>query len=164
MRRIQQCAQCAGDGGSKATDEVRETDRVGTAPRDELELNQPVELLHALVALFPVPVQAHDFGGKVVDHQDVGREFAFRFFVVLQLQHRVDVVYLAYPVVVLLELPTLDLVVRLLGFGYLGLQRRLDDIDVPVQPAGYPVLERLLRYVLHLSYPLRGVEVNRRER
>ena len=115
VRRVEQSAQTAGDRGRKPADQVWESDRVSTTPRDELEFDQPVELCHRDIALLPVAVQANDLGVLLVDHHDVRGQLAFGVRVVLPLHERVHHVHAASPVDVLLRLPTLDLVVRLLG-------------------------------------------------
>ena len=75
-----------------------QTNGIGTAPRDELELNNPVELGHELVAVFPVAIQPHDLGGQIINHQDVGRTLALALLVVLKLHPSVDVKHSAHAV------------------------------------------------------------------
>ena len=115
VRSIEQCTQTTSDSGRKPTDKLRQSDRVRATPRDELELDHPVELRHRFVALFPVPVHTDDFRVVLVDHQNVGSQFAFRVRIILFGDVRVDVVHTTQSIGVVTPLLTLDLVIRLLG-------------------------------------------------
>ena len=59
--RVQQGPQSACSSRGEASNEVRQANSIGSTPRDELELDNPVELRHRVVALFPIPVQTNDF-------------------------------------------------------------------------------------------------------
>ena len=78
MRSIKQSTKTASNGSRKTPNKMRKTNRIGTSPWDEFELDNPVELGHLLVALFPIPVQTHDLVVEFVDHQNVGGQLAFR--------------------------------------------------------------------------------------
>ena len=162
--RVEQRTEATGDRGRKTADQVRESDRVSTTPRDELELDQVVELGHRDVALLPVTVQADDLGVLLVDHHDVRGQLAFGVRVVFPLHERVHHVHAASPVDVLLPLLAFDLVVRLVRTRLCGLHRSADDRNVAVQTRVHARLEFLLRDVLHLGHALRGVEVRGGER
>ena len=73
-------------------------------------------------------------------------------------------VHATHAVLVVRVRQALDLFVRLFRGGWCGLARRPDDVHVPVQTRRDPILELLLRDVVHLGRPLRRVKASRRER
>ena len=142
---------------------MRQADGVSTAPRNELKLDQPIQLGHRFVAFLPIAVQTQHLGVQVVDHQDVWSQLAFAVTVVFERQVRVDVVHSAHAVFVVLPLLAFDLVVGLFRSGHRWLLRGLRDHYVFVQTTTDPVVELFLRDVLNFRHALRGVEVCSRE-
>ena len=143
---------------------MRQANGIGTAPWDELELNNPVQLGHRLVGLFPVAVQAHHLVVELVDHQDVRCHLALAVLVVFQLKVGVDVVDLTQTVFVVFVLLTFDLVVGLLDLALLNRTRGLHHVDVAVHTAGNTSIELPMSDLVYLSRTLGGVEVCCRER
>ena len=163
MRRVQQRAQGTRQGCGQATDQVRQADGVSAAPWDELELDNPIELGHRVVALFPVTVQADDLGALLVHHHDVRSHLALGLLVVVKLQERVYVVDLAQAVVIVLELLALDLVVGLLRAALLGLLAAGQVEAADVHAAGHAPVVFPLGNLVDLGRALGGVEVGGRK-
>ena len=161
---VEQSTDAASQSRRQAADQVRQADSVSATPRDELELHDPVQLGHGLVAVFPVAVQAHNLVLQLVDHHDVRGHLALGLVVVLQLQVAVDVIDSALTVLVVLILAAFDLVVGLLGCGLVRLHGCPDDLDVTVQARADAALELPLGDDVDLSRTLGGVEVGGRER
>ena len=160
MRRVEQCPQRAGCGGAQAADHVRQANRVGTAPRHERELDEPLEFFLRLVQFVPVAVDRQHAAGNLVDADDV-RQRAFALDVV----DHVDFEHGAQTVLVVRALVApLDLVVRLLGAAELRLSRGRDQIDIEVHASLDAVLVVKLRQVLDVRLALGAVEVGRGER
>ena len=143
---------------------MRQANGIGATPWDELELNDPVQLGHGLVLLFPVAVQAHALVVEFVDHQDVRSHLALAVLVVFEFQVDVDVVDLAHAVVVVFPLLALDLVVGLLWFGGINFHGRLDQVDVLVHAVSDAALELPVGDLVHFGCALGGVEVAGSER
>ena len=150
QKRPQRACECRRQPSTK----VRQANSVGSAPWDELEFDHPVQFGHGVVALFPVTVQANDFGLHLVDHQDVRGRFTLGTGVVFQFQPCVDVENPADAVFVVLKLLALDLFVGFFGVGLLWLNGSLDVVGVPVQARGDTALEFPVRDVLHLGHTL----------
>ena len=162
--RVQQSPQRACQSRCKATNEVGQANSVCAAPGDELELDQPVELGHRLIALFPIAIHAQHLVFKVVDHQDVRGHLALGAGVALKLQPCVDVIDRAASVDVLgVILAAFNSVVGLFGLRLFRLHRRPHIAVVNVQPTPDAAVKLPLRDVLALGHALRGVEVRSRE-
>ena len=143
---------------------MRQANRIRATPRDELKLDDPVQLGHRVVALFPVPVQANDLRVQLVDHQDVRSRLALRPRVVFQLKVRIAVVNATQAIDILATLTAFDLVVRLLRACRLRIHAGTDQVHILVQPAINTRTELVLGNVLHLSRTLRRVEVRSSKR
>ena len=163
MGRIQQRAQGTRQGCGEPTNQVGQANGVSTAPWDELELDDPIQLGHRVVALFPVTVQADDLGALLVHHHDVRSHLTLGKFVVVKFQKCVDMVDLAQAVVVVLELLALDLVVGLLRAALLGLLAAGQVGAADVHAAGHAPVVFPLGDLVDLSRTLGGVEVGGRK-
>ena len=164
MRGVQQGTQGARQGRAQAANKVRQADGKHAAPWDELELDDPIQLGHRVVALLPVAVEPDYLVGLLVHHHDVRGHLPLGMLVVFQLQPRVDVEDLAQPVLVVLELAPLDLVVGLLRVRLLGLLAGGDVRPVLVHPAGDAPVVLPLGDLVDLGGTLGGVEVAGRKR
>ena len=142
---------------------MRKTNRICSPPWNKFELNDPVQLGHGLVLLFPVAVQAHDLLADLVDHQDVGRHIAFGVAVVVQFQVGVDVVHLAQAVFVLFKLAAFNLVVGLLGFGLLDFHRGARQVHVDVHARGDAAIKLPVGDLVDFGCTFGGVEVGGRK-
>ena len=159
MRRVEQGAQCASRRAGQAADHVRQADRVGTAPRDEGELDVVLQLFAVLLVLVPVAVQREHLAARLVDREHVGR----RRLVVLKGQVGVDLVDDAQAVLVVARrVAALDLVVGHTGHGLLGLHARQRHVDVAVHARLDAALILEGREVLDVRAALGRVEVGRR--
>ena len=69
-QKIQQGTHSARQSGGKATDEVRQANGISAAPRDEFELDDPVQFGHGVVALFPLLRSLGPLPKKTLEHTD----------------------------------------------------------------------------------------------
>ena len=164
MGRVQKGSQGPCKGRRQASNQLRQTDRISTAPGDKFELDEPVELLHLLVALFPVAVKADHLPGLLVDHQDVRSKVAIRLFVIIDREVDVGMEDAPLTVDVLAgRLLALDFLVSLLRGRWLGLHTGAGIGNVQVKVCSNPAVELLLGYVLHFGTTLGGVKAWRGE-
>ena len=160
MRAVHQCAQCASRGSGQAADHVRQANRVGTAPRDERVLDEPVQRLAAVVLFVPVAVDRKHLARWLVDGDDVRR-----VAVTLDVGDDVALEHGAQAILVVAGVATtFDLVVRHIGRRALRLLARWRQVDVAVHAALDAHLIVELRQVLDVRLALRGVEVGCRKR
>ena len=136
---------------------------VGTTPRDELELHDPIEFGHGFVALFPISVETDHFVLQLINHQDVRGDLTLGILVFLNLKEGIDVINAANPVFVLIRSLTFDLVIGLFRGGFLRIGSRTDHTDVPIETGSNTALKFVGGNVLNLSHPLSGVEISRGE-
>ena len=157
VRSVEQGAQCARRSAAQTADHVRQADRVGAAPRDEGELDEPLQLLVAVVVLFPVAINCKYLARRLIDRDDVGHRL-----LVLDRHRDVGLVDDAQAILVVAGLVApLDLVVGLRRDGLLRLHARGREVYVAVHARLDALLVVELRQVLHVRLALRRVEVRR---
>ena len=141
--RVEQGAHRAGRTDRQRSDEVPQPDAVRTAPRDELVLDPPVDLLELRVTFLPVAVDGQDLLTALIDVDDVGTRTVVAFFQLAPAPRLVDDAQAVLVVTGLLA--PFHLVAggarsRRLGLGAFGYQ-----LDVAVEAAGHPLLELVAR-------------------
>ena len=139
---------------------MRQANRVGTAPRDERELDEPVQWLLALVFQVPVAVDRQHLAARLVDGDDVRRvAVALDVGGDVALEHGAETVLVVAGVAA-----AFDLVVGDVGSRAFRLKSGRRQIDLAVHPRLDALLIVKLRQVLDVRLALRRVEVGRGER
>ena len=108
--RVQQSAECAGCACSHRTDEVQQTDTVGSAPRDEFILLEPIETGEFRITFSPVTVNGEYILRRLVQVNDV-RTLTLTLYIIVDggFIDNADTI-----LVVTRRLLTFNLVIRLL--------------------------------------------------
>ena len=158
VRRVQQRTQRAGRSARQAADHVGQANRVRAAPGHKRELDNPVQLLAALVEQFPIAVQTNRLAGRLVDADDV------RLHAVTKIEVRVNLKDRAQAVLVVGRLfAALDLVVGLACGAELHVAWRA-QVNVDVHARLDAAIELGLGDVLNVRLALGAVKVGRGKR
>ena len=160
MGRVQQCAECAGCRRRQTADQLREPDCVGTAPRDKLPFDEPVQLLEGVVVFFPVSVDRENLFVVCVNRDDV-RCIIVTDDTIRNLAPAIDLIQVTQTVFVVRVLfLAFDLVV---GFGRFGAFRsgagcNFEELQVTIQSRSDPFFLLELIDVLNVGDALRRLE------
>ena len=156
--RVQQSAQSACSSPGEAANHVRQTDWIRAAPRNEGELNDPLQFLAHFIVRFPIPIKIESLAAAFVDADDVGLDAITKVEMRVDLKNGPQAVFVVRSVVA-----ALDLVVRLRALAELGVVGSA-DIDIPVHPSLHTAVVFHLRDVLDMRLALSRVEVCRGKR
>ena len=151
--RVQQRAKGAGGSARQAANHVREADRVGAAPGHERELDNPVQLLAAIVLGLPVAVQAQGLARGLVNADDVRLHAVTEVQVGVDLEDRPQAVLVVAGV-----LAAFDLVVGDGGLAELDLIGRA-QVHLGVHASLDAAVELGLGDVLNVRLALGAVKV-----